>query len=405
MATDPTAGHRSGGEKRAAWGMMAVVILLACNMRAPFTGVGALTALIQSDLALNHAAMGMLTTIPMMVFAVVSLTATPLAERIGLGRSLVLALLLVLGGELIRSFTTAVGVFVGTAVLCMGVGLENVLVVSLIKLRFPHNPAPPTSAYSTTMALTSCISIGSGLWLAQTLGLGWRGALAAWGVLAAAALAVWFPLSSRPENQLARQEGEKGCTLRLLRTPRTWELMVFMGSQSMLFYCLTAWGPTILQAKGFTLEQSAAAATFLQLVSLPITLAAPLLTRRFPVRRMLMLLNSLFLAGVVIYYLGNSLPVCYLGMLLLAQGMGSQFSFCLLFYSLRTRTAAQASALSGLAQCGGYLLAAVGPVLMGWLADSTGSWDLPMVFLIAALLVMWAASLRSAREGYILPEE
>ena len=253
MATDPTAGHRSGGEKRAAWGMMAVVILLACNMRAPFTGVGALTALIQSDLALNHAAMGMLTTIPMMVFAVVSLTATPLAERIGLGRSLVLALLLVLGGELIRSFTTAAGVFVGTAVLCMGVGLENVLVVSLIKLRFPHNPAPPTSAYSTTMALTSCISIGSGLWLAQTLGLGWRGALAAWGVLAAAALAVWFPLSSRPENQLARQEGEKGCTLRLLRTPRTWELMVFMGSQSMLFYCLTAWGPTILQAKGFTL--------------------------------------------------------------------------------------------------------------------------------------------------------
>ena len=385
--------------------MMAVVILLACNMRAPFTGVGALTALIQSDLALNHAAMGMLTTIPMMVFAVVSLTATPLAERIGLGRSLVLALLLVLGGELIRSFTTAVGVFVGTAVLCMGVGLENVLVVSLIKLRFPHNPAPPTSAYSTTMALTSCISIGSGLWLAQTLGLGWRGALAAWGVLAAAALAVWFPLSSRPENQLARQEGEKGCTLRLLRTPRTWELMVFMGSQSMLFYCLTAWGPTILQAKGFTLEQSAAAATFLQLVSLPITLAAPLLTRRFPVRRMLMLLNSLFLAGVVIYYLGNSLPVCYLGMLLLAQGMGSQFSFCLLFYSLRTRTAAQASALSGLAQGGGYLLAAVGPVLMGWLADSTGSWDLPMVFLIAALLVMWVTSLRSAREGYILPEE
>ena len=118
-----------------------------------------------------------------------------------------------------------------------------------------------------------------------------------------------------------------------------------------------------------------------------------------------MLLNSLFLAGVVIYYLGNSLPVCYLGMLLLAQGMGSQFSFCLLFYSLRTRTAAQASALSGLAQCGGYLLAAVGPVLMGWLADSTGSWDLPMVFLIAALLVMWVSSLRSAREGYILPEE
>ena len=147
-------GRRLGGGN-AGWQMVIVVILLACNMRAPFTGVGALTALIQADLALNNAAMGMLTTIPMLVFAVVSLAATPLAARLGLGRTLTLALFLVLGGELIRSFTTAAGVFLGTAVLCVGVGLENVLVVSLIKLRFPEDPALPTSAYSATMACTS----------------------------------------------------------------------------------------------------------------------------------------------------------------------------------------------------------------------------------------------------------
>ena len=399
------ADERRLGSGNAGWQMVIVVILLACNMRAPFTGVGALTALIQEDLALNNAAVGMLTTIPMLVFAVVSLAATPLAGRLGLGRTLALALLLVLGGELIRSFTTAAGVFLGTAVLCVGAGLENVLVVSLIKLRFPEDPALPTSAYSATMACTSCISIGSGVWLANGAGLGWRGALAVWMVAALAALGAWLPRSGRPENRLPLRETERGLTLRLLRVPRTWALMAFMGSQSALFYCITAWGPTILQSKGFTLEQSSAAATFLQLVSLPATLAAPLLTRRLPARRMLMALNLMFAVGVVLYYWSDSTVLCYLGMLLLAQGMGAGFSFCLLFYSLRTRTAAQASALSGLAQCGGYLLAAVGPVLMGGLADVTGRWDLPVVFLLAMLAVMWATSLWSARDGYLLPEE
>jgi CP family cyanate transporter-like MFS transporter len=172
----------------------------------------------------------------------------------------------------------------------------------------------------------------------------------------------------------------------------------------MLFYCITAWGPTILQSKGFTVEQAAAAATFLQVASLPITLASPLLTRRFSPVKMLVLLNTLYVAGGVLYYLSDDLRVIYLAMLLMAQGLGSSFGFCLMFFSLRTRDAVQASTLSGIAQCGGYVLAAVGPVLMGRLADLTGAWKAPLLFLGAVLALMYVSSLLSAREGHILPE-
>ncbi len=384
--------------------MLMMVVLLAANMRAPFTGVGSLTTLIRADLGVSNTVMGLLTTIPMVVFAVVSLLATPISRRIGLGRTLTLALALILIGELVRSFTNTAGLFLGTGLLCVGIGLENVLLVSLIKLRFSDNPAPATSAYSTTMALTAAISIGIGVWLAQDVGLGWRGALVIWAVVAVAALAVWLPQSRRPENQTPPETQGTSCMKALLRSARTWELAVFMGTMSTLFYCITAWGPTILQDKGFTMEQASAAATFLQIVSLPITMAAPLLTRRFPVKRMLVVLNALYLVGGALYYLGQERWMVYLGMLMLAQGMGCGFSFCILFYSLRTRTAVEAATLSGIAQCGGYLLAAVGPVLMGKLADYTGAWDLPVLFLGIMLVVMIVTSLMSAREGYILEE-
>ena len=53
----------------------------------------------------------------------------------------------------------------------------------------------------------------------------------------------------------------------------------------------------------------------------------------------------------------------------------------------------------------GNAVCVLGALLMGGLADVTGSWDLPVVFLLAMLAVMWATSLWSARDGYLLPEE
>lgn len=381
--------------------MMLVIILLACNMRAPFTGVGALTALIRADLGISNTVTGLLTTIPMLVFAVISPLVAGISRRFGLGRTLTAALCLILAGEAVRSYTGPVGLFLGTGLLCVGIGLLNVLVISLIKQQFPDNPAPATSAYSTTMALTSALAIGSSVWLAQGAGLGWQGALMVWGVVAVAALAAWIP-QSRLKEGAAAEGAEEDCLRPMLRSPRTWQLAVFMGTQCIMFYCMNAWGPTILQSKGFTLEASSAAATFLQVTSLPMTMFAPLLARRFPVKKMLIVLNTMFLVGLGLYYLSDSVPLIYLGMLLYAQGMGSMFSFCLLFYSQRTRTAAQAATLSGIAQCGGYLLSAVGPVLMGRLADVTGGWDLPVLFLFVVLLVNFASSLLSGRDGSIL---
>lgn len=388
--------------KKRSIALVIVIILIACNMRAPFTGVGALTPLIRSDLGLSNTLMGMLTSIPLLVFAVISAAAPWFSRRVGLARSISFSLILVFAGEMIRSFTNTGGLFAGTAVLCVGIGLENVLLISVVKHWFPENPAPPTSAYSTTMAVTSAVSIGSSVYMARELGLGWRGALVVWAVFAVIAFFLWTPAVRATGLEKPADDTGENVIGPLIRSPRTWLLTLFFGMQSLLFYCMTAWGPTILQSKGYTLEQASAAMTFLQIVSLPITLMAPLLANRFSARKVLGTLLVGYIFGGILFFLATGPALVYISLLLYAQGMGSTFSFCLLFFAQKGRNPRETAAISGIAQCGGYVLSSVGPVLMGALADLTGAWKYSMLFLIIIQLIACATGIISSRKGTIL---
>jgi len=57
---------------------------------------------------------------------------------------------------------------------------------------------------------------------------------------------------------------------------------------------------------------------------------------------------------------------------------------------------AQAMALSGMAQGGGYLIAAGGPALIGAIYDMTGSWTVPFLVLLFLLLPMGLAGYLAA---------
>ena len=379
-----------------------IIILIACNMRAPFTGVGTLTALIREDLGITNAVTGMLTTIPMLAFAIVSAIAPVISRRIGLGRSISVSLIMIFTGEIIRSFTGTAGVFAGTAVLCSGIALENVLLISVIKHWFPENPAPATSAYSTTMAVMAAVSIGISVYLAGTAGLGWRGALAVWAVFAIAAIVIWIPVTKGSELSTSVKSSEDDVLKAMLRSPRIWVLTAFFGTQALLFYCMTAWGPAITQSKGFTLEQASAAATFLQIVGLPITFLAPLLAKRFTARRMLIILSVCYFIGGVLFYFAADPVMVYISLAFYAQGMGCTFSFAFLFFAKQGRNPGETALISGIVQSGGYVIAAVGPVLMGALADAAGSWQNSVLFLISFIIAAGITGILSSREGTIL---
>ena len=49
--------------------LLVTVILTSCCLRAPITGIGSLIGVIQSDLGLNSTVAGLLSTIPLLMFA------------------------------------------------------------------------------------------------------------------------------------------------------------------------------------------------------------------------------------------------------------------------------------------------------------------------------------------------
>jgi len=385
-------------------GMFLMIVLLAANMRACYTGVGAIISVIQADLRLSSTVAGLLTTIPVLVFAVVCPVSSAVSGRVGIGRMIAAAIVLIGIGAALRALLGVLGLYAGTVILSAGVGIMNALMVGLIKMRFPGKLGLVTSAYTTVMSLTSAAAMSVNV--AATDRIGWRGCLALWAVISVITVFLWFPQAGKEKNNVCSEQGSKGTTdamRRMLRSPQAWMLSIFMGTQSLLFYCITAWVPTILQAKGMSMETAANATTALQLLSLPTTLLTPILAGRLSVRSLTTAMNASYILGAIgFYFAGPGGALIWISLVLLAIGIGSGFSACLFLFSQKTHTAEQTAALSGFAQCIGYILAAVGPVLMGALFDGTDSWNAPMLFCFAVLLVMSFCAFCASKKEYIL---
>lgn len=381
--------------------LVLMIVLLAANMRACYTGVGTIVDLIQAELGMNATVAGLITTIPILVFAVVCPVSAPFAAKCGIGRMIALGMALNAVGCAMRAFGGAVGLFAGTAVLSVGVGIMNALMVGLIKLRFPDHAGLVTSCYTTTMALTSAVGISINVPIASAIG--WKWTLAVYGILAAVTLLIWLPMAGKKENNVVAGNGESGLMGRLVRSPKAWNLMLFMGTQSMLFYCITAWVPSILRWKGMTAEEAAVAATVLQLVSLPSTLLIPILAEKLNWRALILGFDICYIVGIAMFYfLAVDSIALWVAICLMAAGLGSGFSSCVFLFAQKTSTPGEASAVSGFAQSGGYVFAAVGPVLMGWLFDRSGSWNGGIVFCFVVVIAMTVFSILSADKSPVM---
>ncbi len=381
--------------------LVLMVILLSANMRASYTGVGTIVDMIQAELGLSSTVAGMITTIPLIVFAVVCPLASGLSERVSIGKMIELALVLICVGVGLRALFGAFGLFAGTTLMAAGVGIMNSLMIALIKLRFPEHVGLVSSLYTTTMSLTTAMSMGINVPLAGHIG--WRGVLAMWVLVAIPAIILWAPQAGREINRGGSQTEEKGLIFKMMRSWRAWLLLGYMGTQSMLFYCTSAWLPSILQWRGMSAGDAAGVSTIIQIISLSTTLLVPILMERMNWRVLVMACNVCYVSGAVVFYFSPvSGPMFWTAVTLIALGIGTGFSACIYLFSARTASPGEASAISGFSQCGGYVFAAIGPVLMGRFFDMSGSWAPGMVFWFAVLVAMSVFSFFSTEKRSLL---
>jgi CP family cyanate transporter-like MFS transporter len=371
------------------------VILLALNLRAAIAGLAPLLPDVRLDLGLGSGTAGLLTTLPVLCFGLLSPLAALLGRRIGIERALLLAMLGIVAGSLLRTVAGVGWVVAGTVVIGAGITVGNVLVPSFVKQDFPQRQGRVTAM--TTAALTGGAAIAAAVSapLAHA-GLGWRGGLLVVGGLAAVAALAWLPqLRRRHVAPVLRLGGTA-----VLRSPVTWQLAVFMGMQSLTYYAVLAWLPTLLRDEGVPAADAGWSLALFNVLGIATAMAAPALAARRRDQRGLALVTCLAWAvGLLGLLLLPALYLLWSVLAGLAQGAGIGLALALLV--LRARTPESARDLSGAVQSVGYLLGATGPVVVGVLHDASASWTVPLVALCVAVAVMALASLGAGRDRQV----
>ena len=377
------------------------IVLLAANLRPALTGVAPLIGQIRTDTGVSNGVAGLLTTLPLLAFGVLSPVAPRLARRLGMERALLASLLVLAAGILLRSAGAVTALFLGTAILGAAIAVGNVLLPGLIKREFPERAGLMTSVYSTALGISAALAAGASVPVAQLTGMGWRGSLALWALPALLAAIAWVPQARRsdlPENASSRtSHGVSG----LWRSALAWQVTLFMGLQSLAYYVTLTWLPEILREEGMSAARAGWMLGLTQAVAIVTIFLAPVIAgRRSSQRGIVAAAVSLSGAGTLGLLVAGS-TASALWVVLLGLGQGACFSLALTFFALRAPDSEHAAALSGMAQTAGYLLAAAGPFLFGVLRDATHAWDVPLALLLAVTVCLLIAGLGAARDAHV----
>lgn len=376
------------------------ILFIAVNLRPALASVGPLIEDIRSATGLSNVMLGLLTTLPLMAFAVISVFAPLVTKRFGIGGTLLGALGLLTLGIVIRSLAWVPALYLGTLLLGIAIAFGNVLLPSLTKRNFSAHSGLMTGLYSSFMGVGAALSAGLSVPLAHQFNLGWRGSLVIWSGLSLLAFVVWIPQVTRL-RKTANKRNFISAIKNMGQSSLAWQVALFMGFQSLTFYVILAWLPAILLSRGFDAEFSGWMLSLSQATGVMGSMIIPFFAGKKPDQRLLVavliLVEIIALVGLLFPGLGFvAVWVAMIGFVL-----GGSFGLALLFIVLRAHDTDSATELSGMAQSIGYLVAAIGPVLFGSLFDLTGSWVYPIILLIVTAIIKLAMGIGAGKPGTV----
>jgi CP family cyanate transporter-like MFS transporter len=383
------------------WLLVMGILFVSFNLRPAITAVGPLVSEIRADLGMTNWMAGLLTTLPLLAFTVFSPFAPAVGRKLGNEIAILLGMGLLAAGIFVRSAGGLMMLFSGTVLVGMGIAIANVLLPGIIKLKFPEKASLMTGVYTTSLGIFAALASGISVPLSADLGWGWKKTLLAWVILACLAFFIWLP-------HIWREKNEKGKIVmvksrgNLFRSGLAWQVTLFMGMQSFVFYSLITWVPEILYSHGFSRTASGWMLSVLQFAGLPASFIVPVVAGKMKSQKSIVLvIGSTLFIGFLGLLAGGSHGVMMMWILLLGLGQGAGFSMAMTFFVLRARNVMDAARLSGMAQSLGYLMSAFGPMIIGLEFDHTHDWTWPILTLIGVVSVMMLAGTGAGRNVYV----
>lgn len=374
------------------------VILVASNLRAPITSVGPLVPYIKSDLGISNTLAGMITTLPLLAFALFSPLVPKLSNKYGIKRTIFVSIIFIGVGVAIRTTFGAAGLFAGTIIMGLAVAVGNVLIPSFIKQEFPDHIGTATGIY--TVSMNTFGATASGVSVPIAMKIGWNGSLSIWISLCIIAIVLWIPQLKNSKGETIKTE-TKAKKVNLWKVPLAWQVSIYMGLQSLIFYSMVAWMPNILMEYGLDSSTSGIMLSVLQISMIPVTFIVSIIAGRKSSQRNLVIIGGICALIGILGILSGNTKFIYLWVIMLGVGGAIMFGLSMMFFNLRTRNADEAARLSGMAQSVGYLLAAFGPIMFGVLHDMTNSWNTPLIALLVLLAICFVSGLGASRNKFV----
>ncbi|EBI2270968.1 CynX/NimT family MFS transporter [Campylobacter jejuni] len=363
--------------KKIFWINVIIVIIVAFNLRAPITVVGPIIDIIKDKYYLNSTVAGILTSLPLIAFGSISFIMGYFSPI----RAIVFGIFLIFLGEIIRSYFGVYGLFLGMLAMGCGIAIANVLLPSFIKEKFPKKMASIMGIYSLVLSISSIMGIALAIPLLSVFDL--AGAMFFWAIFSFVALVVYYPQAKNGRFFRIKKKAHKKINLFINLT--TWKITLFMGFQSFLAYSLFFWYVQIVVEKGFDKEFSTSMVLFAQLVAAPVSLFGPLLLGKLRQN-----LHTFYIAGLCSMYviafgmlfIFDSKISIIISAFIMGFPWGGVFGIALLFIAQKSSNAQIAARLSALAQGFGYLIAAQGQWIIGFLHDKFENFSFAILMLV-----------------------
>ena len=376
------------------------IVLTGFNLRTAVNSIGPVLEEIEQGLGISSGLAGLITSMPLLCFAVIVFAWPPLAARYRDGHVLAAALIVMTVGLLVRVAVPAVAFFlVGTVLTMVGGALGNVLLPSLVKKWFPDRTGLLVGAYSTALAIGGAVAAVSTAPIAEAVGVdGWRWALGIWAVFAFLAALPWLVV---PRHPGAGRSARRPVRLRALTRSRlAWVMAAFFGLQAVEAYVVVGWTAQYLRDEGMSASSAGVLVGVNALIVIPLNAVVPTAAVRQRLQRpMLVGFVCCYLAGWTGLLL-SPLAVTWLWVSLLGVGMGT-FSMVLTLIGLRGRTPESVAALSTVSQGWGYALAGAGPLLVGLLRGVTGGYGGMFLIAYASTALLLVTGWMICRERYV----
>ncbi len=375
---------------------LAGIILVTLNTRAAITSLSPIYDEIGKSFPITPIAQGVLGMLPPLAFALFGWLAPRLIPRIGLEKSLLLAMILVCAGITARSFSNNIWMFGMLFTVCLaGMGMSNVLLPPVIKVYFPDRIGMVTSIYTGMVSVSA--SIPSLLAVPITQSSGWRFSTGVWAGLAFVAALPWVRLlkGNQKSTNLVQHR-----YLPAWRWLPAWALAIVFGVGSINIASMMSWLPKILTSTaGVNQAEAGTMLSILTAIGFVPTMLVPMILFRIKHPILVILFLSICL---VFGYLGLAYYPQWVWIWVTSIGIGLVLiPVCLTLINLRSRTADGSAALSGFVQGAGYLMGAAGPFVIGGLNSLTGGWIAALWFLTGMALVGTVAGVFSVQPKFI----